>query len=161
MISHDLSVVRYMADRVGVMYLGKIVEVGTGDDIYERPAPSLHRRAADGRPGARTPRRTSAKAPQLASAASCPSPVNPPSGCRFHTRCPKAQEKCARGGAAAAASAREHVAACHFPLHPPMDGSGDIRQTEAHRGGARAAARITHRAVSATPRPDAWRRAAG
>ncbi|HLI56334.1 MAG TPA: ABC transporter ATP-binding protein, partial [Actinomycetota bacterium] len=114
-ISHDLSVVRYLADRIGVMYLGKLVEVGTGEDIYARPAhpytdgllkaiplpdPS-HERHKEG-----TPVR-----------GELPSPVHPPSGCRFRTRCPLAQERCAEEVPLLANRGGEHTVACHFPLN--------------------------------------------
>ncbi len=85
-IAHDLSVVRHISTRVAVMYVGKIVEIADRDGLYREPAPSVHAGAAlgdsDSRPGSRT------RASASYSPATFPSPVNPPSGCRFHTRCP-------------------------------------------------------------------------
>ncbi len=116
-ISHDLAVVKYMAERIGVMYLGKMVELGSGSDIYERaahpytagliatipvPEPS-HERAKSG----------------AAIKGELPSPVNPPSGCRFRTRCPFAQELCAEQEPELRSFGPGHVAACHFPLQTP------------------------------------------
>jgi peptide/nickel transport system ATP-binding protein len=93
-ISHDLAVVKYLADRIGVMYLGKLVELGTGDDIYERARPPLHRGLIATIP---VPDPAAWSGPRSArrSRASCRARSIPPSGCRFRTRCPLAQEQCA------------------------------------------------------------------
>ena len=93
MIAHDLSVVRHVSDRVAVMYLGKIVEMGDRDDLYEPPEAPLHGRDAVRRPGARH-RTPAAAASGSGSQGDVPSPINPPPGCRFHTRCWKAQDIC-------------------------------------------------------------------
>jgi peptide/nickel transport system ATP-binding protein len=113
-ISHDLAVVKYMADKIGVMYLGKMVEVGSGDDIYQRaahpytagliatiPIPPPHHAQTHNQ--MRQPRRR-------------PSPINPPSGCRFRTRCPFAQDRCAEEEPLLRSFGPGHIAACHFPL---------------------------------------------
>jgi peptide/nickel transport system ATP-binding protein len=121
-ISHDLSVVRYLADRIGVMYLGKLVEVGTGADIYENsahPYTSGLLRAIP-RPD---PRATRNEETTVAIRGELPSPVNPPSGCRFRTRCPLAQDKCAEVVPELRRFGREHFAACHFPLQKPTEGA--------------------------------------
>src|SRR5580704_3121994 len=90
-ISHDLSVVRYLADRIGVMYLGKLVEVGTGDDIYARSAHPYTAGLLKSIP-IPNPVKGSVR-PEAAMMGELPSPINPPSGCRFRTRCPLAQER--------------------------------------------------------------------
>jgi peptide/nickel transport system ATP-binding protein len=118
-ISHDLSVVRYLADRIGVMYLGKIVEIGTGDDIYERAA---HPYTAGLLKAIPLPNPEQArKNVDVPIKGELPSPLNPPSGCRFRTRCPLAQDKCAEVVPELRSFGVEHRAACHFPLQPPVE----------------------------------------
>ena len=99
-IAHDLSVVRHISDRVAVMYLGKIVEIGTDDEIYERADAPVHPGAAVGGAGA-GPRGRASSRERIILQGDVPSPANPPSGCRFRTRCWKAQDDLRRGGAAA------------------------------------------------------------
>jgi peptide/nickel transport system ATP-binding protein len=111
-IAHDLAVVKNVSDRVAVMYLGKICEIGPADALYESPAhpytkfllgaaleadpdSPMHSQVLEGEP---------------------PSPMNPPSGCRFRTRCPKATERCANEEPVAHEVAPGHQVACHFPL---------------------------------------------
>jgi oligopeptide/dipeptide ABC transporter ATP-binding protein len=118
-ISHDLSVVRYLADRIGVMYLGKIVEIGTGDDIYERPAHPYTAGLLESIPMP-NPELARAKNGEVPIRGELPSPLNPPSGCRFRTRCPRAQDKCAEVVPELRSFGGEHLAACHFPLQPPV-----------------------------------------
>ncbi len=113
-ISHDLAVVKYMADRIGVMYLGKMVELGSGADIYARPA---HPYTAGLLAAIPVPEPEIARANVKAGVAGeLPSAVNPPSGCRFRTRCPIAQELCAEEEPQLRSFGPGHVAACHFPL---------------------------------------------
>jgi peptide/nickel transport system ATP-binding protein len=113
-ISHDLSVVRYMADRIGVMYLGKLVEIGRGDDIYQRAAhpytAGLLASIPDPDPAGATGTALEAVRGEL------PSAADPPSGCRYRTRCPLAQDRCAEVEPPLAVVAGEHKVACHFPL---------------------------------------------
>jgi peptide/nickel transport system ATP-binding protein len=117
-ISHDLSVIRYMADTIGVMYLGKLVEIGPADEVYYRPAHPYTKGLIDTVP-VPDPALERAKEHQGVKG-ELPSAVAPPSGCRFRTRCPFAQRLCAeqepplRPFSAAGASA-----ACHFPLREP------------------------------------------
>ena len=118
-ISHDLSVVRYLADRIGVMYLGKLVEVGTGADIYERPAHPYTAGLLESIPVPR-PEIARQKAGKAAMVGEIPSAVNPPSGCRFRTRCPRVQERCAAEVPEMSLFGGEHQAACHFPLQSPV-----------------------------------------
>jgi len=116
-ISHDLAVVKYMADRIGVMYLGKLVELGSGQDIYERAA---HPYTAGLIATIPVPKPSTERAKKGAAIrGELPSPVNPPSGCRFRTRCQYAQEICAAEEPQLRSFGPGHVAACHFPLQTP------------------------------------------
>ncbi len=128
-ISHDLSVVRYVADRIGVMYLGKIVEIGTGDDIYERPAHPYTSGLLAAIP-LPNPEAARAKRGEVPIRGELPSPLNPPSGCRFRTRCPLAQDKCAEVVPRLRSFGGEHMAACHFPLQRPVDPDSDGEKVE-------------------------------
>ncbi|HEY7965649.1 MAG TPA: ABC transporter ATP-binding protein [Solirubrobacteraceae bacterium] len=115
-ISHDLAVVKYLSDRIGVMYLGKLVELGSGDDIYRRAAHPYTDALIRTIP-LPDPARERAKQ-EVAIRGELPSPVNPPSGCRFRTRCPRAQELCAEREPPLRSFGPGHEAACHFPLQP-------------------------------------------
>jgi peptide/nickel transport system ATP-binding protein len=121
-ISHDLAVVKYMADRIGVMYLGKLVELGSADDIYQRAA---HPYTAGLIAAIPVPDPSVERAKDAAIRGELPSPVNPPSGCRFRTRCPFAQEKCAAEEPLLRSFGTGHVAACHFPLQSPAAAAAD------------------------------------
>ena len=115
-ISHDLNVVQYISDRVLVMYLGQVVESGPVDSIYGATRHPYTAALLSSRPSMNPDHRVSK--PPLSG--DPPNPINPPSGCRFRTRCPKAQEKCAQQMPALIAAPNEatHLAACHFPLTP-------------------------------------------
>jgi oligopeptide/dipeptide ABC transporter ATP-binding protein len=117
-ISHDLAVVKYLADRIGVMYLGKLVETGSGEDIYKRPAhpytDALIKTIPLPDPDAERSKDDTGIRGEL------PSPVNPPSGCRFRTRCPRAQQRCADEVPELRRFGPGHRAACHFPLQSPQ-----------------------------------------
>jgi oligopeptide/dipeptide ABC transporter ATP-binding protein len=115
-ISHDLAVVKYLADRIGVMYLGKLVELGSGDDIYQRPAHPYTDALIKTIPVADP----AVKRTDVAIRGELPSPRNPPSGCRFRTRCPRAQGLCAEQEPLLREFGPGHVAACHFPLQTPV-----------------------------------------
>jgi oligopeptide/dipeptide ABC transporter ATP-binding protein len=119
LISHDLAVVRYMADTIGVMYLGKLVEIGPASEIYEHPAHHYTKALLDAVPETNLDR-ARRKAALGAVEGEMPSAVNPPSGCRFRTRCPSAQEKCAQEEPSMTNFGNGHVAACHFPLRTPV-----------------------------------------
>jgi oligopeptide/dipeptide ABC transporter ATP-binding protein len=113
-ISHDLAVVKYMADRIGVMYLGKMVEMGSSDDIYEHAA---HPYTAGLIAAIPVPEPEIARARKgIGVKGELPSAINPPSGCRFRTRCPFAQEICAEVEPELRNFGPGHIAACHFPL---------------------------------------------
>ncbi|HVB69891.1 MAG TPA: oligopeptide/dipeptide ABC transporter ATP-binding protein [Acidimicrobiales bacterium] len=111
-IAHDLAVVKNVSDRVAVMYLGKICEVGPSDVLYDAPAHPYTKfllgAALEADPDAPTHGEVLQGEP--------PSPINPPSGCRFRTRCPLAQERCASEEPVLSDIAPGHQVACHFPL---------------------------------------------
>jgi peptide/nickel transport system ATP-binding protein len=114
-ISHDLAVVRYVSSRIGVMYLGKLVEIGTADDVYLHPAHPYTKGLLDSAPVA-DPEAEKAKV-KAGVAGELPSAIHPPSGCRFRTRCPRAEDICAQVEPPLRPfPGTGHLAACHFPL---------------------------------------------
>jgi peptide/nickel transport system ATP-binding protein len=118
-ISHDLSVVRYLADRIAVMYLGKLVEIGSGDDIYARPAHPYTAGLIGSIPVPKPDVQRSRK--KIPIVGELPSPLNPPSGCPFRTRCPNAQARCAEEEPALTSYGGQHYAACYYPLQQPVE----------------------------------------
>ena len=114
MIAHDLSVVKHMCDRVAVMYLGKIVEFADNDALYERPRHPYTGALLSAVP-VPEPRLAESRRVEVP-VGDVPSPTNPPQACRFHPRCPKAQEICARDEPLLESKGAGTIAACHFPL---------------------------------------------
>jgi peptide/nickel transport system ATP-binding protein len=116
-ISHDLGVIRYVSDRIGVMYLGKMVEMGPAAAVYNRPAHPYTQGLLSAVP-VPDPRIERSKL-KLVPKGELPSPMNPPSGCRFRTRCPRAKDICAEVEPPLRLFESGQVAACHFPLENP------------------------------------------
>ena len=116
-ISHDLAVISYLCDRVGVMYLGKLVEIGPSQDIYTRPAHPYTAGLLEASPSANPALARAKREPSVRG--ELPSAVNPPTGCRFRTRCARAQERCSVEEPLPRAFDDGHLAACHFPLREP------------------------------------------
>jgi peptide/nickel transport system ATP-binding protein len=117
-ISHDLAVVRNVSDRVAVMYMGKIVEIGEADKVYARPAHPYSRTLLEAVPMPDA----SVKLKPTGVATEMPSPSSPPSGCRFRTRCPRAQEICSAEEPPLRPMPQGQWAACHFPHNEPAPG---------------------------------------
>jgi peptide/nickel transport system ATP-binding protein len=119
-ISHDLSVVRYLSNHIGVMYLGKLVEIGTADEVCLRPAHPYTKGLIESAPTA-DPAAERAKVHEGITG-ELPSAIHPPSGCRFRTRCPLAQEICSTAEPELKTyGVAGHLAACHFALQPPAE----------------------------------------
>ena len=113
-ISHDLSVVRYISDRVCVMFLGRICEIGDAEEVYSHPRHPYTKFLMDSVP---LPDPDKRKEDKDLLTGEVPSPIAPPSGCRFHTRCPYAQDICAQEPPPACRDlGGGHGCACHFPL---------------------------------------------
>ena len=115
-ISHDLAVVRNISDRVAVLYMGRIVEIGPGDAIYRRPAHPYTRMLLEAVP---VPDPAWRSAPAARPAGEMPSRLAPPSGCRFRTRCPRAMALCAEVEPSLVAMPSGQSAACHVPHDEP------------------------------------------
>jgi peptide/nickel transport system ATP-binding protein/oligopeptide transport system ATP-binding protein len=114
LISHDLSVVRHMCDRVAVMYLGKMVEIAESDSLYTHPRHPYTGALLSAVP---VPDPVlAARKERAVPGGDVPSPTNPPPACRFHTRCPKMQQVCAEQEPLLESKGPGVVAACHFPL---------------------------------------------
>jgi peptide/nickel transport system ATP-binding protein len=127
-ISHDLAVVRYLSTQIGVMYLGKLVEIGPADEVYLTPAHPYTRGLIDSAPVA-DPLAEQAKE-ERGVRGELPSAIHPPSGCRFRTRCPLAQEICAEVEPPVTSfSVNGHAAACHFPLQPVVTAEASTSAT--------------------------------
>ena len=108
-VSHDLSVIEHICDRIVIMYLGKVVEVGTKDDIFKNPKHPYTQALLSA-----IPLVGKKKTERIILEGDIPSPVNPPSGCRFHTRCPYATERCTTEVPEMVDLGGEHRAACHL-----------------------------------------------
>jgi len=118
-VAHDLGVIRHVSDRIAVMYLGKIVEIGPADDVYTNPIHPYTLSLLASLP-IPDPKENAAREP-LVLEGDLPSPANPPAACRFHTRCPYATEICSDVEPQLVHHGHGHWAACHHPLdreHP-------------------------------------------
>ncbi len=114
-VAHDLGVIRHVSDRIAVMYLGKIVEIGPADEVYDNPIHPYTLSLLSALP-IPDPRANAQRHPVIPQG-DLPSPANPPAACRFHTRCPYATEICSEVEPELVNYGRDHWAACHHPLH--------------------------------------------
>ena len=113
-VAHDLSVVRHVSDRIAVMYLGKIMELSPAEELYSKP---IHPYTAALLSAIPVPDpRENRRRERIVVTGEPPSPVDPPSGCVFHTRCPRARDVCRAEVPRLTEYAKGHVAACHFPI---------------------------------------------
>ncbi len=126
-IAHDLAVVRHFSQRVAVMYLGKVIEVGDRDSIYTRPRHPYTHALLSAVPEVNVGADDDEEVPQrerIRLAGDVPSPISPPSGCRFRTRCWKAEDKCAAEEPPLiqlSGNHAGHLTACHFPEEPTIE----------------------------------------
>ena len=127
-ISHDLSMVRHIADRVAVMYLGKVMELASVDDLFSRPAHPYTQALLSAVPVPDP--KVEATREHIVLTGDVPSPANPPSGCVFRTRCPLAQDVCARETPPMRTVGTGHEAYCHFaPAHVTTTPTGSTSRT--------------------------------
>lgn len=127
-ISHDLTVVRHISDRIAVMYLGKVVETGTAEQVYNEPSHPYTQALLSAAPIPNPEGREKRK--RVVLTGDVPSPVNPPSGCRFRTRCWKAQAVCAEQEPELVDRGQHHPVACHFAEADLAAGLADVNASQ-------------------------------
>ena len=129
-IAHDLGVVRHVSDRIAVMYLGKIVEISPAEELYERPIMPYTEALLSAVP-IPDPRESAARE-RIVLEGDVPSPINPPSGCRFHPRCRYATDVCTQIEPPLVDYGNGHLAACHHPLNVDKETLARVSVDQAH-----------------------------
>src|SRR5581483_1206934 len=118
-VAHDLSVVRHVSDRIAVMYLGKLMEVSPSEELYSKPIHPYSSALLSAIP-IPDPKENRTRTRHVVGGEP-PNPIRPPSGCRFHTRCPRASDICRQSEPQLTQYANGHLAACHHPQHVTAD----------------------------------------
>jgi oligopeptide/dipeptide ABC transporter ATP-binding protein len=132
-IAHDLALVKQVSDRVAVMYLGKLCEIGPVREIYREPLHPYTLALLNSIP---SPDPSAARRDTgSVISGDLPSPLDPPSGCRFRTRCPRAEERCAAEAPQLRALADQRLVACHFPLSQVAASQATASQATTGDGG--------------------------
>jgi oligopeptide/dipeptide ABC transporter ATP-binding protein len=128
-VAHDLSVVRHVSDRIAVMYLGKLMEISPAEELYHKPIHPYTSALLSAIP-IPDPKQNRARE-RVTVSGEPPNPINPPSGCRFHTRCPRATDICSAVEPQLTEYAGGHVAACHHPQHVTAEEIGAASRSAA------------------------------
>jgi oligopeptide/dipeptide ABC transporter ATP-binding protein len=158
-VAHDLSVVRHVSDRIMVMYLGKVMELSPSEELYSKPIHPYTNALLSAIP-IPDPRENRERK-RIVVSGEPPNPINPPSGCVFHTRCPRATEICREVEPQLTEYANGHIAACHHPVNVTREEGrpGDARDQRVRAGRGRLTRRLLERPLEQRPETNEFERA--